>query len=197
MIADAPVPILDQYGVWHVLWSMHSPLSELQSLCKWVRPTRVEAICKSLVDECPLPNLSHFIMNELCDSPVNEVCDDLPYEASASLREDAMDVRRFFTSRAMPDDTLTDLLADTVPVHAQAVTSSTARSLRRAPSSAPATEIDSHSDSECSSTIADSQLTTSPPSRPRSLQAHSSMDSSDFSMPTFLPRKRRRLTRHD
>ena len=206
VICDAPLPVLDQYGVWHVLWSMHASLSEQESLVAWVRPARVQAICKSLVDNRSLPDLSRFIARlanlpvcELSDLPVSELSDPNVSPPSLHLTALSEEMRRSFAFQPLPDGTLTDLLADTLPVDALAVTSPTtgSRLLHRAPSNAATTEIDSQneSDSQCSPTVAKSEIVgPNPLSQSRSLRAHSTMDSSDSSMPIFSLRKKKILS---
>jgi len=38
-------------GAWHVLWSMHSSLSEIQTLVHWLKPNRIEGICPVICHE--------------------------------------------------------------------------------------------------------------------------------------------------
>ena len=78
---DCALPLLDKYGVWHILWSMHSSLVEQQALVSLMRPLQVRPICKSLMDghqavSRTLADISRFIA-ELCGLPVVEL-GDLP-----------------------------------------------------------------------------------------------------------------------
>ena len=44
-LSDSCVPVQDSFGIWRVLWSMHSGLQELQKLCGFLRPKHLKPVC--------------------------------------------------------------------------------------------------------------------------------------------------------
>ena len=195
---DCALPLLDRYGVWHILWSMHSSLVELQAIVSLMRPIQVRAICQALVvDSRTLAGVSSFIA-ELCGLPVVELQDmletsDAPLSPAGStgksVWETAAETREFFTAQAMPTDTLAHLLADDdAPGFSSSLLASRpgpSRGLLRAHSSrASTTEIDQ--DSDCTTTLPD--VDSPEPSR-RLLRARSTNTSVGSSSPILRPRK--------
>lgn len=51
-VQDIKRPIKDRRtGTWHVLWAMHSSLSEMQSFVSWLQPRSVQPICSAICHE--------------------------------------------------------------------------------------------------------------------------------------------------
>ena len=111
-IGDVPLPVLDEYGIWHVLWSMHVSLGELRSLVAWICPDHVQATCKSLVeDNRALCDLNHLIgdvdkdvlgLRQRCSEA--DACSNVESQCNVSKLNEEM--RVFFAPGPMADDTL-------------------------------------------------------------------------------------------
>ena len=108
-------PLRDEYGVWHIIWSMHSSGEELQRFIGWVQPLHVRGICPTLLGESDvrraLPNTTRLtIIDTQPGSAQPEPAGPEPKPAWVTARE----TREFFSVSAnvqsSDDDGLLELL---------------------------------------------------------------------------------------
>ena len=93
-------PALDAYGVWHVLWSMHSSFSELRTFVEWMKPKCVLPSCHFFCPECAVQETCDALFCDLlgvsdhiCASDSASGNGDVEDAASGAAR-DVEDVRR-------------------------------------------------------------------------------------------------------
>ena len=103
-------PLCDQYGVWHIVWSMHSSGEELQRFVDLFKPLQVHAICPTLLsDDRAWPNTARLTIGARPE-PAAPEAGNLSMKAKPSSVT-ARETRMFFNPDVQHsiDDTLIEL----------------------------------------------------------------------------------------
>ena len=68
---SAAKPVCDRYGIWDVLWSMHSSFSELREFVAWIQPKSVLPICASFCSEGAVTESCGSLFGDLLCEPAS------------------------------------------------------------------------------------------------------------------------------